>query len=242
MFGLQKTETFRDLVFEAIDKEQLLLCSEGDELALWTQADYHSINAYRPGTTGGQGRVFSLRKDKNQTVADAMAKGVEVWAVIDVMTANQVIISAHRLSDAEMEARKMAKLKARADYINRVLTAPYKKHRATKVQAHIHKGITVRQGDFLTVSAEPINSYFDDIYRKLPVLDSSREAVGYISGHTASGGKIVDKIINAFSHGYMPELRVASINSKVFCTGDQESFWYVYEVMIDISFPPVARP
>lgn len=65
------------LALHKLDIAELMACSDGERLILWTAPTYHSINAYREESPFGKGLVFSLPKNhpNNQAITQSLQDG-----------------------------------------------------------------------------------------------------------------------------------------------------------------------
>ncbi|MGR2664269.1 hypothetical protein ACUXVY_22000 [Chromobacterium haemolyticum] len=85
-----------DLVLCFLDVNELLLCKPNDKIRLWSKSHLDFVNAYRPGTLGGDGLVFSMLKSENINIAEIVDSGDWVWAEINVISDTSREITIHR--------------------------------------------------------------------------------------------------------------------------------------------------
>lgn len=82
------------------------ILSDGMVLSLWTKPDLRQIKAYLPGSIGGQGLAFSIFKDQNQQLANAMDEGAIPQAQVHRNADGPLKIEASWLTLEEIKTRR----------------------------------------------------------------------------------------------------------------------------------------
>lgn len=206
----------RPLRFDEVDVAQLSECRPGDRLKLWTSPNYDRINAYRPGTVGGEGKVGGLSKAQSPRIAAALAEGLPAWLEVVSIDGTKVHLEAKFMTREEVaaeEASAAGKLKAE-------LLKPLRKHEPMSIELRAPEGFEFKVGQSYSIDVPPLEEYVRN-----PPFD-----VGLVAPDGAKARAIPPAaqrrlLLRAHFGGLTVHIHVAEVAQEPAWASDQDGVW-----------------
>ncbi len=200
----------------AIFPEVVLTLKEGDTLNLWTKPGLDIINAYAPGTVGGQGLAFQFAKAENPVLSACIQRGQPTWIEVKAVNGGKCAIeSISRTLDDET-----ARLKAIRAAREVLFKTPLTVVKPIKVVISSRLPMKLQRGWVLPFVDEAMDHYVrqDEVQPEFLVPSLFRVAT-IIKPQTACA-----KVVQAHFSGYGIRLEITG-DPSIGYTGNAYAYW-----------------
>ncbi len=188
----------------------------GDKLKLWTTPEHEWINAYRPGSVGGDGKVGTLSKAENRKVAAALAEGLPVWLEVLSISGIEMSLKANFRSREEVAAEKSSA----ASKLKTELLKPLRKHEPMSIELRAPEGFEFKVGQRYAIDIPPIDEYV-----LKPPLDVSLISPDGVHVRAIPPAPQRRLLLRAHFGDMVVHMLVVAVASEPAYAGDRTSVW-----------------
>lgn len=201
----------------------------GESLQLWTKPGLDFINAYVPGTVGGQGRAFQLMKADHPTITSTLQSGRRTWLEVTAVKDGAYHLSAK--CDSEQDV--LDRFKAARAHREQLLDAPPKTLKPIAITVESRMPTRLQEGFVLPFIDEPKENYLRQSTLSVEFVVPEILRVATIRKPSSA----VEKILQAHFNGYRVRLEITAEPEKA-TSGDLYSYWEVLLAPGTVTFHP----
>jgi hypothetical protein len=202
--------------FADLDAEQLSMCQVGDAIKLWARPELDFINAYRPGTTGGQGKIGTLLKAENPRLASALAEGLPAWIEVSGIEGHQMHLVAKASTREEVEAEKQSA----AARLKRELSVRPRKLPPMSIEVRGPEAFKFSVGQRLRLAAPGLDAYVCAPTLDIHMADEHGNVLR--AAISAPSRKL---LLRALYAGVNMQILVVAVATEAAYAGDSEGVW-----------------